>query len=80
MRLRVLLPVLLQLPVERIITAAQVGVFIYTLDGIIVDQPLNNKPLSASSHLVSSVISKPGTYLVVYKENGTTSVKKVIIN
>lgn len=59
---------------------ATVSVLVYTLDGTIVDQPLNNKPLSAGSHLVSSVISKPGTYLVVYIENGTTSVKKVIIN
>lgn len=58
---------------------ATISVLVYTLDGIIVDQPLNNKPLSAGSHLVSSVINKPGTYLVVFKENGTTSVKKVII-
>ena len=59
---------------------ATLSVLVYTLDGIIVDQPLNNKPLSAGSHLVSSVISKSGTYLVVFKENGTTSVKKVFIN
>lgn len=59
---------------------AIVSVLVYTLDGIIVDHPLNNHPLSAGSHSVSSLISKPGTYLVVYKENGTTSVKKVNID
>lgn len=59
---------------------AIVSVLVYTLDGTIVDHPLNNKSLSAGSHLVSSLIGKSGTYLVVFIENGTTSVKKVIVN
>lgn len=57
-----------------------VSVLVYTLDGTIVDQPLNNKSMSAGSHLVSSLIGKSGTYLVVFIENGTTSVKKVIVH
>ena len=58
---------------------ANISVLVYTLDGIIVQQPMNNLLQSAGRHNISVSLNKSGTYLIVYKMNGTTSVKKVII-
>ena len=41
---------------------------------------LNDKLLSARNYTYNITMERPGAYLVVYKENGTTNVKKVIIN
>ena len=59
---------------------AKVSLLVYTLDGCIAAGTLNNKLLPANNYTYNITMERPGTYLVVYKENGTTSVKKVIIN
>jgi hypothetical protein len=59
---------------------APVSVLIYTLDGVVVDKLVSNQRLTAGRHQYSTTINKSGTYLLVYIKNGTTSVKKVIIN
>lgn len=59
---------------------SRISLMVYTLNGVIVDNLLNNKQLHCGSYKYSITFKNSGTYLVVYKENGTTSVKKVIIN
>ena len=59
---------------------AWLSIAVYTLEGVVVNQPMNNQQLSSGNHHVSMLINKSGTYLIVFVENGTTSVKKVIIN
>ena len=58
---------------------ANISLVVYTLDGVVVSHALNNQRLSAGSHTYTIPIIKPGTYLVVYAKDGTTSVKKGII-
>lgn len=59
---------------------AKISLLLYNLNGVIIDNPLNNKQLNSGHHNYSIILKDSGTYLVVYKENGTTSVKKVIID
>lgn len=59
---------------------AKVSLLVYTLDGTIAASVLNDKRLSAGNYSYNITMEKSGTYLVVYKENGTTSVKKVIVH
>lgn len=59
---------------------AKVSVIIYTLEGVIIEQLVNKQQLPSGSYHYAVSIGSPGTYLVVYTNNGTTSVKKVIIN
>lgn len=58
----------------------QVSIGQDTLEGVIIEQLVNKQQLPSGSYHYAVSIGSPGTYLVVYTKNGTTSVKKVIIN
>lgn len=59
---------------------ANISLVVYTLDGVVIHHAIKNQRLSAGSHSYTIPVSTPGTYLVVYAKDRTTSVKKVIIN